>query len=215
MRTSGFQCSPPISRVNSPKRPSGKVQPVGQDFGLQHDLGVGDVGHVDGRARRQRHRLAADAAGDRHLVDAERRAIAGAGDLDRMGADGDRDRQRLVAGERALHEQPHIVRRDDVDAGQRLFLDDEAVDAGIEAELGIARDDDAGGDHRPAVVDRRHRDRQLVEIDVVADERHLARRRGFDVLAAGSAWRWRRRASARSRRSSRSRAPWWRARGCG
>ena len=29
MRTNGFQCSPPISRVNSPNRPSGQVQPVG------------------------------------------------------------------------------------------------------------------------------------------------------------------------------------------
>jgi hypothetical protein len=81
-----------------------------------------------------------------------------------------------------LREQPHIVRRDDVDAGERLFLDDEAVDAGIKAKLGIARDDDAGGDHRPAIVDRRHRDRQLVEIDVVAEQHHLARRRGFDVF---------------------------------
>ena len=30
MRTRGFQCSPPISRVNSPQRPSGQVQPVGK-----------------------------------------------------------------------------------------------------------------------------------------------------------------------------------------
>jgi hypothetical protein len=69
-----------------------------------------------------------------------------------------------------------------IDAGQRLFLDDETVDAGIDAELGIARDDDAGGDHRAAVIDRRHRDRQLVEIDVVADHGHFAGRRGGDAL---------------------------------
>ena len=74
-----------------------------------------------------------------------------------------------MRSKRALREQPHVVRRDDVDAGQVLFLDDEAVDAAVHAELGIARDHDAGGDHRAAVVDRRHRDRQLVEIDVVAD----------------------------------------------
>ena len=77
-------------------------------------------------------------AGDRHLVDAERRAIARAGDLERMRADRDRDRQRLLALEGALREQPHVVRRDDVDAGQRLFLDDEAVDAAVHAKLGIA-----------------------------------------------------------------------------
>ena len=29
-RTSGFQCRPPMRRVNSPKRPSGWVQPVGR-----------------------------------------------------------------------------------------------------------------------------------------------------------------------------------------
>ena len=58
-----------------------------QDLGLEHDLGVGDVGQVDGRAGRELDRRAAQAAGDRHLVDAERRAIAGADDLDRMRAD--------------------------------------------------------------------------------------------------------------------------------
>ena len=94
----------------------------------------------------------------------------------------DRDRQRLLALERALREQPHVVGRDDVDAGERLFLHDEAVDAAVDAELGVARDHHAGGDHRPAVVDRRHRDRQLVEVDVVADHDHLARGRGLHVL---------------------------------
>ena len=87
-----------------------------------------------------------------------------------------------LRSQRALREQPHVVGRDDVDAGEVLFLDDEAVDAGIDAELRIARDHDAGGDHRAAVVDRRHRDRQLEEVDVVAEQRHLARRRGFDVV---------------------------------
>ena len=43
-----------------------------------------------------------------------------------------------LRSKRALREQPHVVRRDDVDAGQVLFLDDEAVDAGVDAELGIA-----------------------------------------------------------------------------
>jgi hypothetical protein len=93
-----------------------------------------------------------------------------------MHADGNRDRQRLVAIERALREQPHIVGRDDIDAGEALLLHDETVDAGIHAELGIARDHHAGGDHRPAVVDRRHGDRQLVEVDIVADHHHVARR---------------------------------------
>ena len=81
----------------------------------------------------------------------------------------------------ALREQPHVVGRHDVDAGEVLLLDDEAVDAGVHAELGVARDHHAGGDHRPAVIDRRHRDRQLEQVDVVADHDDLARRRGLDV----------------------------------
>ena len=182
MRTSGFQCSPPISPrelAEAPFRPG----PAGrQDLALQHDFGVGDVGHVDGGAGRKLDRHAAQSAGDRHLVDAERRAVARTGDLDRMGADRDRDRQRLPALECALRKQPHVVRRDDVDAGEVLFLHDEAVDAGIDAELGIARNHHAGGDHRTAVVDRRHRNRDFVEVDLVAGHHHLARRRGLHVL---------------------------------
>ena len=41
--------------------------------------------------------------------------------------------------EGALRKQPHIVRRDDIDAGEVLFLHDEAVDARIDPEFGIAR----------------------------------------------------------------------------
>ena len=98
-----------------------------------------------------------------------------------MGADRDRDRQRLAARERALGEQAHVVRRHDVDAGEALLLDDEAVDAAVEAELGVARDHHARGDHRAAVIDRRHRDRQLVEVDVLADIGDFAGRRRFHV----------------------------------
>ena len=87
-----------------------------------------------------------------------------------------------LALERALGEQAHVVGRDDIDAGEALFLDDEAVDAAVHAEFGIARDHHARRDHRPAVIDRRHRDRYFVEIDVVADERDFAGRRGFHVL---------------------------------
>ncbi len=160
-----------------------RIGPAGrQDFGFEDDLGVGDIRHIDGLAGRQFDRDAADAARDRHFVDAERRPVARTGDLDRVRADRDRDRQRLLALKGALGEQPHVVRRDDVDAGQILLFDDESVDARVDAELGVARDHHAGGDHRPAVVDRRHRDRQLVEVDVVAEHDHFAGRRGLDVF---------------------------------
>ena len=52
----------------------------------------------------------------------------------------------------------------------------------IDAELGVARDDHAGGDHGPAVIDRGHRDRQLVEVDVPIQEDHLAGGRGLEVF---------------------------------
>ena len=47
-------------------RPAG-----GKNFPLQHDLGIGDERHVDRLARRERDRLAAQAAGDRHLIHAQ------------------------------------------------------------------------------------------------------------------------------------------------
>src|SRR5262245_8118357 len=99
-----------------------------------------------------------------------------------MGADADRDRQRTAALVGPLREQSHVVRCDDVDAGEALFLHDEAVDAAVDTELGIARNHHAGGDHRAAVEDRGHGDRQLVEVDLVADDDHFARRRGLDVF---------------------------------
>src|SRR6202023_1823185 len=122
MRTCGFQCNPPISRVNSPKRPSGYVQPVGKTsasstISASAMYGTSTVWHgasctgsprtpsahaIPLTAGGPLNRLAAKAAGDRHLAAAERRAIARASDLDRVGADGDRDRQRLAAFQRAL-----------------------------------------------------------------------------------------------------------------
>ena len=111
-----------------------------------------------------------------------RGAIARAHDLHRVGADADRNRTGAPGLERALREEPHVVRRDEVDAGEVLLLDDHAVVAAVEAQFRIAGDDDAGGDHRPPVIDRRHRHRQLVEIDLVARPHHLARSGGVDGL---------------------------------
>jgi hypothetical protein len=180
IRTSGFQCTHQPGELAEPAFRPG---PAGrQDFGLQHDLGIGDVRHVNGGAGRELHGLAAQTAGNPHLIDAERRPEARAGDLERVRTDGNGNRQRLAALQRPLREQPHVVRRHDVDAGKVLFLDDEAVDARVESKLRVFADHHAGGDHRAAVIDRRHRDRQLEQIDLVADHRHLAGRRAVDVF---------------------------------
>ena len=65
----------------------GKGPTDGENFRFQHDFSVSDVGQIDGQARRELNRLAAQTAGDRHFINAERGTIAGTGDLDRMGAD--------------------------------------------------------------------------------------------------------------------------------
>src|SRR4029077_20953635 len=96
--------------------------------------------------------------------------------------DADRDRQGLAFLIGPLREQSHIVGGDDIDAGETLFLDDEPIDAAVESKLGVARDHHAGRDHRSAVVDRGHRNRQFVEIDILTGENHFARRRGLDVF---------------------------------
>src|ERR1700692_772963 len=61
-----------------------------------------------------------------------------------MGSDADRNRQRPFRLKGALHEQPHVVGGYDIDAGQVLFLDHEAVNPGVDPDFGIAGDDGAG-----------------------------------------------------------------------
>ena len=174
----------PVQPAHQPREfaePAFGPGPAGrQDFRLEHDLGIGDVRHVDRFAHRQRHRRAAQSARDVDLVHAHRRAVTGRHELVHVRADRNRDRQRLAGFERALGERAQVVGRDDVDAGQVLLLQQEAIDAGVEA-VAVAHDGDARGDHRAAVEDGRHRHRQVEQIDFVADLRHLARRARFDV----------------------------------
>jgi hypothetical protein len=158
--------------------------PRREDLCFQDDLRAGDAWQVYGFALRELGRRAAYSPRDAHLVDPDRRPKAGTHDLEGMRADRDRNGKGTAALQRALREQAHVVGRHDVDARQVLFLDQEAIDAGIEAVLGIARHHDARRDHGPAIVDRGHRDRQREEIDVVAGLYHFLVQRGLDV-----AWR--------------------------
>src|SRR6185503_5592867 len=121
--------------------PAFRLGPAGrQDFRLQHDLGIGDARHVDGRARGEAQRLAAHAAGNRQLVYPDGRLVGGGDQLVWMGADGYRDRQRLAGLVRTLGEGAHVVGRDDVDAGEVLLLHQEPVDAGVEAVFRVLGD---------------------------------------------------------------------------
>ena len=61
----------------------------GKNLRLKHDLGIGDIRQINRLAWRQLDGLAADAAGNRHLVLAERSTVAGTGDLYGMHAERD------------------------------------------------------------------------------------------------------------------------------
>ena len=153
-----------------------------EDLRLEHDLGVRDIGQVDRLAGGKLDRSAPDTAGDRHLVHADRCAIAGAHDLHRMRADGDGDRTGPPGLVGAVGEEPHVVRRDDVDSGEVALLHHEAIDAAIHAVFRVARDHHPRSDHRAAVVDRGHRHRQAEEVHLVASLDRFLRGRGGDAF---------------------------------
>ena len=126
----------------------------GHDLGFEHDFGIGDIGQVDGLARCQIDGRTTQSAGDGQLVHAHRGAIASAHDLHRMGADRYRDRAGAALLIGALCEQSHVVGGEDVDAGEVAFLHHQAIDAGIGAQLRVARDHHTGSDHRTAIENR-------------------------------------------------------------
>ena len=125
----------------------------GQDLGLQDNLCIGDRRHLDGLAHRKLNGSAANAPGDRNFVHAKRGSEAGTHHLERVRADGDRDRTGSAGFVGPLGEQPHVIGRHDIDAGQVLLLEHEAVHAGVDSKFRVFRDHHAGGDHGPAVVD--------------------------------------------------------------
>src|SRR5438552_10450716 len=86
-----------------------------------------------------------------------------------MSADRNRNRTRPPSLIGTLGIQPHVVGGNDVDAREVLLLDHEPIHSGVEAELPVFCDHDAGRDHRATVVDRRHWYRKPEEIDRVAD----------------------------------------------
>ena len=125
----------------------------GQDLGLQDNLRIGDRRHLDGLAHRKLNGSAANAPGDRNFVHAKRGSEAGTHHLERVRADGDRDRTGSAGRVGPLGEQPHVIGRHDIDAGQVLLLEHEAVHAGVDSKFRVFRDHHAGGDHGAAVVD--------------------------------------------------------------
>src|SRR5262245_17083242 len=86
-----------------------------------------------------------------------------------MSADRNRNRTRPPSFIGTLGIQPHVVGGNDVDARKVLLLDHEPIHSGVEAELRVFCDHDAGRDHRTTVVDGRHWYRKAEEIDRVAD----------------------------------------------
>ncbi len=139
-----------------------------QDLPFQDYFRVGDARHRHGFAVGEPERFIAQAAGEGQFIDAEigferrRHKLVG------MRADGDRNRQRLLFRQGALGELAHIVRRDDIDAGDVSFLEHQPIHARVHAELRVFGDDHGAGDHRPAVHDREYRHGQIVKVHFFA-----------------------------------------------
>ena len=119
------------------------------DVALEDDLGVGGHLEVDGRARRELDRLAAQEAGEHELADAGRqRRRRGVRDH-RVGAEGDGDLEPAVG----LAEVGGAVVVDvPVHAGRSAVEDLQPVHAGVAAALAVLGDDDGQRDEGAAVA---------------------------------------------------------------
>ena len=157
---------------------------VALQHAFEHDLALGRHQQILRNGLHHRQRASAQAAGDRKLVGALRhlRAHRRRGVMQReVRADADHDRQVLALFLGAFEcraEMPAEVELDGgaVASGQHQPVIGRVVDAGV----GIARDDDAGGDVAAGVVGGVLQRRQhLAEIDV-AGVHLLLRRRALD-----------------------------------
>ena len=81
-----------------------------------------------------------------------------------MRADIDGDGQPRVGRQCLLRQPAQVVGRDDVDAGERPFLDLEAIGAGVEAVLRVEGKGNARGNGRTAIELGEDRHRQVEEV---------------------------------------------------
>jgi hypothetical protein len=112
--------------VNSPNGPS-EVRSLGKDLRLDHQLRVRRHQHVRGPAAHQLQRLPQQRAHHRAFVLVDRAEREGAQRDRGVDADGERDRQRLVARLGDPVELPQVLAGRQVDRGGVTALDHQAV----------------------------------------------------------------------------------------
>ena len=141
---------------------------------FEHELGVGRHLQVDRAALHEIHRLAAQEAGEEHLVQHPGQRCRGRVGDGRVGADGHRHLQpptgRAIVLGGILVEVP-------VHARGPLVVDLETVHAHVApTRLGVAGEDQRQGDVAAGVERPALEDRQSLEVDLVAGEHHLLAR---------------------------------------
>ncbi len=152
------------------------------------------------RAAHERHRLAEQRTGDAQLVLAAREVEAGRDHERRVVADRHGDRQALAALARRSRSDREVVVGGDADERARAAERAHARDRPVAlTRLGVARDDAAGGDVRPALVLEEARDRQPREIGIALDDLLARRRRRSSTGSSGAS-------SARCRSAPRPRS---------
>ena len=143
---------------------------MGRYEALQHHFGVGGHFEIDSAALDQAHRLAEVAAGNLELVE----AVGGGGRrgsvVERVVADEDRHRHRLVALLVLEIVLPGVTRIEQ-DARLVRSLDLQAVEADVAlAGVGVLAHHQAGPDDRAGVLDSRLVHRQVREVEFSALE---------------------------------------------
>src|SRR5271165_4127616 len=150
---------------------------VRRDVPFQHDLGICGRFEVDGLALHEARGLAQISAGDLEFVETVGRGGSGGGVVERVMADEDCNRHRLVSLLVFEVVLPRVARVEE-DAGFVRPLDLQAMKADVSLTgIGILADDQAGTDHRAAVAPAGHVNRQFGEVELFPPELDLLDRR--------------------------------------
>ena len=164
------------------------------EIALDHQLGVGRDGEVVAHALDQRQGLAPERADQREFV-RHRDADAGGHVVQRVGADGEVDRQPLAARDAAPVDAAQIRRSRDVGSGLAPVAQAEAAAAHVgHAAVRVDGEIDRRRDIRPAVELVLRMEGQLGQVRVIARQDDVLDRRRlgrdvFDRLRIGHATR--------------------------
>ena len=155
---------------------------VRQHPAFDHDFGFGRHTQIAGHAFDHRQRRAMQRAGERQFVEVDRGDGLRCQQRQRIDTDDDGDVERLAGAFRHVEERISVARQDQraetVRTAELQAVDRDVLHAG----LGVARDQQAGGDVGAVVVFVVHRHRQLLaEIDLAMHD--LLHRAALHFLA--------------------------------